>query len=140
MRLEEAMQWLASAHDPIIDKVIAGVVPTPKPELKADLLGVSGSPGVGEGLARVLFSADDLLQVQPGEILVCPSTDVTWTPVFARLKGVVVDIGGGLCHGAIVSREYGIPCVLNTFAGTSKIETGQRIRVDGNTGAVYVLK
>jgi len=77
--------------------------------------------------------------VQPGEILVCPSTDPNWTPVFALLKGVVVDMGGSLCHAAIVSREYGIPCVLNTFAGTSKIKNGQRIRVDGDVGAVYIL-
>jgi pyruvate,water dikinase len=136
---DEAFGWMVSAHDPIFEKVMIGALPTPRPELKADLVGIPGSPGVVEGVARVLFSPEDLLQVQPGEILIAPSTDVTWTPVFALLKGVVVDMGGSLCHAAIVSREYGIPCVLNTFAGTSKIKNGQRVRVDGNTGAVYIL-
>jgi pyruvate,water dikinase len=137
---EEAFGWMVSAHDPIFEKVIIGAFPTPRPELKADVLGIPGSPGVAEGVARILFSPEELLQVQPGEILVCPSTDPNWTPVFALLKGVVVDMGGSLCHAAIVSREYGIPCVLNTFAGTSKIKNGQRIRVDGDVGAVYVLE
>jgi phosphohistidine swiveling domain-containing protein len=140
LSMEEAFGWMVSAHDPIFEKCIIGALPAARPELKADLLGVSGSPGVAEGRARILFSPEDLLQVQPGEILVAPSTDVSWTPVFALLKGVVVDMGGSLCHAAIVSREYGIPCVLNTFAGTSKIKSGQRIRVDGNTGAVYILE
>jgi len=136
---DEAFGWMVSAHDPIFEKCMIGALPAPRPELKADLLGIPGSPGVAEGVARVLFSPEDLLQVQPGEILICPSTDVTWTPVFALLKAVVVDMGGSLCHAAIVSREYGIPCVLNTFAGTGKIKNGQRVRVDGNTGAVYIM-
>ena len=139
LSMEEAFGWMVSAHDPILEKVMVGALPAARPELKADLLGIPGSPGIVEGVARVLFSPEDLLQVQPGEILIAPSTDVNWTPVFALLKGVVVDMGGSLCHAAIVSREYGIPCVLNTFAGTSKIKSGQRVRVDGNTGAVYIL-
>jgi phosphoenolpyruvate synthase/pyruvate phosphate dikinase len=77
--------------------------------------------------------------VQPGEILVAPTTTISWTTIFALVKGVVVDRGGILSHAAVVAREYGIPCVLNTFTSTSKIKTGQRIRVDGTQGAVYIL-
>jgi len=78
-------------------------------------------------------------EVQAGDILVAVSTAPTWTPVFGLLKAVVVDRGASLSHSAIVSREYGIPCVINVFEGTGKIKTGQRIRVDGDNGVVYIL-
>jgi phosphoenolpyruvate synthase/pyruvate phosphate dikinase len=138
--MEEAMQLMIKANDPIVLKVVVGSFPVPKPELKADLYGVSGSPGVVEGIARLVMNDDDLAQVEDGEILVAPSTYPSWTPVFALLKGVVVDRGASLSHAAIVGREYDIPVVMNVFEGTKKIKTGDRIKVDGNLGVVYVLE
>ena len=116
-------------------------VPSPvvKPELKADLYGTASAPGVIEGIARVIIDQDQLREVQPGEILVAPGTAAPWTPIFGIISGVVTDGGGALSHAVIVAREYGIPCVAGTIEGTSKIKTGNRIRVDGDNGAVYIL-
>jgi phosphoenolpyruvate synthase/pyruvate phosphate dikinase len=114
-------------------------MPEVKPELNADLYGICGSGGVAEGPARVILEEAQLDEVQPGDILVAASTAPSWTPVFGLLKGVVVDRGASLSHSAIVSREYGIPCVINVFEGTKKITTGQRIKVDGDNGVVYIL-
>jgi phosphohistidine swiveling domain-containing protein len=137
--MDDAMGVLVQSNDPIALKVVVGSMPVPKPELKADLYGICGSGGVAEGPARVILDEAELDEVQPGDILVAMSTAPSWTPVFGLLKGVVVDRGASLSHSAIVSREYGIPCVINVFEGTKKIQTGQRIRVDGDNGVVYVL-
>lgn len=136
---EEAMQRFMATKDPPMVMATQGRPPTPRPELKADVIGIIGSPGVAEGRARVLFSVDQLGEVQPGEILVALATDSAWTPVFSLIKAAVLDTGAPMCHAAIVAREYGIPAILNTMTGTSKIKTGQRIRVDGDVGAVYIV-
>jgi pyruvate,water dikinase len=136
----EAFGYMVKSRDPILIQVIVGELPEPKPELKADIIGVPGAPGVGEGPARIVFTDDQIGEVLPGEILVCPTTTIAWTTAFALVKGVVVDRGGILSHAAVVSREFGLPCVLNTFVGTEKIKTGQRIRVDGTQGAIYILE
>src|SRR4029450_659481 len=78
------------------------------------LSGFAGSPGVAEGPARVVLSPSDLDELLEGEILVAPIPSPSWTPVFARIKGAVSDIGGIMCHAAIVSREYGLPAVVGT--------------------------
>jgi len=103
------------------------------------LTGFAGSPGIAEGLARVVLRPDQLDTVQEGEILVAPVTSPSWTPVFGRIRGAVSDIGGIMCHAAIVSREYGLPAVVGTGFGTSTIKTGQMIRVDGDAGTVTIL-
>ncbi|MGY1602259.1 PEP-utilizing enzyme [Geodermatophilus sp. SYSU D00815] len=103
------------------------------------LSGFAGSPGVAEGPARVVLSPDELDTLEDGEILVAPITSPSWTPVFARIRGAVSDIGGIMCHAAIVSREYGLPAVVGTGTATAAIRTGQRIRVDGDTGTVTIL-
>jgi phosphohistidine swiveling domain-containing protein len=135
----EAFGWMMSAREPIFLKVVVGELPKPKPELKADLIGVGGASGIAEGPARLISSVEELSTVQPGEILVALTTSITWTPLFSLVKGAVLDRGGTLSHAAVVCREYGIPCVLNTFQATAKIKNGQMIRVDGNAGAVYFL-
>jgi len=137
--MDDAMGVLVQSNDPIALKVVVGSMPVPKPELNADLYGICGSGGVAEGTARVIMEESQLDEVQKGDILVSASTAPSWTPVFGLLNGVVVDRGASLSHSAIVSREYGIPCVINVFEGTSKIKTGQRIKVDGDNGVVYIL-
>jgi pyruvate,water dikinase len=104
-----------------------------------ELRGFAASPGVAEGLARVITSPDQLDSVRSGEILVCPITAPSWAPVFSRIQGAVSDIGGIMSHAAIVSREYGLPAVVGTGFGTKRIQDGQRVRVDGNSGVVTVL-
>jgi pyruvate,water dikinase len=104
-----------------------------------ELSGCAGSPGVVEGPARVLNRPDQLDELRDGEILVCPVTSPSWTPVFGRIKAAVSDIGGIMSHAAIVAREYGLPAVVGTGFGTTTIKTGQRIRVDGNRGVVTIL-
>jgi len=103
------------------------------------LRGVAASPGVAEGIARVILSPADLGEVQAGEILVCPITAPSWAPVFTKIAAAVSDIGGIMAHAAIVSREYGLPAVVGTGFGTKSIRTGQRVRVDGGQGVVTVL-
>ncbi|NOX35101.1 MAG: phosphoenolpyruvate-utilizing protein [Deltaproteobacteria bacterium] len=137
--MDEAMGVLVQSNDPIALKVVVGSMPVPKPELNADLYGICGSGGTSEGIARVVMEETQLDEIQEGEILVAVSTSPSWTPIFGLLNGVVVDRGASLSHSAIVSREYGIPCVINVFEGTAKIKTGQRIKVDGDNGVVYIL-
>lgn len=111
----------------------------PAPEVHgADrLVGVPLSAGVAEGPALVLTeptAADD----REGYILVCPSTDPAWVPLFVRAKGLVMETGGVLSHGAIVAREFGLPAVAGLPDATRQIRTGQVIRVDGGRGIVSI--
>jgi len=137
--MDQAMAVLVKSNDPIALKVVVGSMPVVRAELKADLHGTCGSPGVAEGPARVVLSEDQLADVRPGEILVAATTSPSWTPVFSFIKGVVVDRGASLSHAAIVGREYGIPVLMNVFVGTQKVKTGQRVRIDANMGALYLL-
>jgi pyruvate,water dikinase len=137
--LDMAMGVLVKSMDPIALKVVVGSMPQVRPELKADLYGICGSPGVADGPARVILTEDELHLVEEGDILVAATTSPSWTPVFSMIKGVVVDRGASLSHAAIVGREYGIPVVMNVFEGTTKIKSGQRIKVDANLGVVFIL-
>ena len=78
-------------------------------------------------------------QVKPDDILVCPVTAPAWGPVFGTIKATVSDIGGVMSHAAIVSREYGLPAVVGTGTGTQKVSSGDKIRVDGDSGVVTIL-
>ena len=104
-----------------------------------ELKGFAASPGVVEGPARVITSVEELKDVQPGEILVCPITTPSWAPVFTRIKATVTDIGGMMSHAAIVCREYGLPAVVGTGFGTKTFKTGQMLHVDGIAGTVTAL-
>ena len=137
--MNQAMAVLVKSNDPIALKVVVGSMPVVRPELKADLHGTCGSPGIAEGPARVIMSEEQLAEVRPGEILVAATTSPSWTPVFSFIKGVVVDRGASLSHAAIVGREYGIPVLMNVFVGTQQIRTGQRIRLDANLGVLFIL-
>jgi pyruvate,water dikinase len=104
------------------------------------LSGFPASAGVVEGRARVMVSATELYDLEDGEILVCEATSPNWTPAFAIIAACVCNGGGSLTHAAIVSREYGIPCVVGTSVGTQMIKTGDLIRVDGDEGTVTILE
>jgi phosphoenolpyruvate synthase/pyruvate phosphate dikinase len=138
--IEEAVQKdLLPGLEPIIMSTVVGELPVVKLELKADIYGVCGAPGEAQGVARVVFTFDDLSEVQPGDILVTPNVNVDWVSVYSRLAGVITDRGGVLGHAGIIAREYGIPAVVNTFVATQKIKTGQRVRILADEGAVYIL-
>ena len=77
--------------------------------------------------------------MQEGEILVAPLTAPSWAPIFVRIQATVTDSGGMMSHAAIVCREYGLPAVTGTGFATAKIQTGQRILVDGTNGVVTIL-
>ena len=77
---------------------------------------------------------------RPGDILVADITTPAWTPLFALAAGIVTNVGGPLSHGSIVAREYGIPAVLGTGVATKRIESGQRVTVDGEAGIVTLLE
>jgi pyruvate,water dikinase len=136
---EAVAKDLMPSRCPIMIKLGVGEMPEVRPELKADLYGLAASTGEAEGPARVVLSYDELSKVQDGDILVAVSTNPAWTPVFGRIKGIVIDGGGTLCHPAVVARDFGIPAVVNCFEGTTKIKDNQRIRVNGTEGTVYIL-
>jgi pyruvate, water dikinase len=102
--------------------------------------GLAASPGVVEGVARVVRGVEELHTVVDGEILVCPLTAPSWSIVFARIAAAVSDGGGIMSHAAIVSREYGLPAVVATGIGTQVLRTGDRLKVDGDTGVVTILE
>ena len=103
------------------------------------ICGIAGSAGVVEGAARVIFDVGQLADVQDGEVLVAPFTSTSWTPVFSRIAAAVTDAGGVMCHAAIIAREYRLPAVLGTGSATKRIETGDRVRVDGDNGVVTIV-
>jgi phosphohistidine swiveling domain-containing protein len=106
---------------------------------KGQVVGLAASPGIVEGVARVVMSIDQFDDVKPGEIMVCQMTNPAWTPLFAVISGIVTDAGGVVSHPAVMAREFSIPAVIGTSVATLKIKTGDRIRVDGTKGLVEVL-
>jgi pyruvate,water dikinase len=111
----------------------------PRSSRNVTVSGVGVSAGVVEGRARVVLDPgfDD---VEPDEILIAPTTDPSWASIMFISAALVVDIGGALSHAAVVARELGIPCVVNTRDGTRQIHTGDRVRVDGHAGTVEILR
>jgi phosphohistidine swiveling domain-containing protein len=104
----------------------------------ATLQGVPLSAGVAEAPALVLHEPTAEIPAEP-YILVCPSTDPAWVPLFVRAKGLVMETGGVLSHGAIVAREFGLPAVAGLSEVHRRLQTGQRLRIDGGSGTVTLL-
>ena len=102
--------------------------------------GLAASPGVVEGVARIVASLDEFDQVQKGEILVCQMTNPAWVVLFTKIAGLVTDAGGVAAHPAVVAREFGIPAVVGTSVATERIKSGDRVRVNGTSGVVEVLR
>jgi pyruvate,water dikinase len=108
-------------------------------ETKGKVEGLGASPGVIEGVAKVVFTPDEFDQVKAGDILVCQMTNPAWTPLFALISGIVCDAGGMVAHPAVMAREFGIPAVIGSSVATRDIKTGDRIRVNGTDGIVEIL-
>lgn len=107
-------------------------------EHSTDLVGDGVSPGVAEGSVRVVLDPQGI-NLEAGDILVCPSTDPGWTPLFMMAGGLVTEMGGMVTHGSVVAREYGIPAVVGVRQATERLITGQRVRIDGSAGRITVL-
>ncbi|KAB7501645.1 putative phosphoenolpyruvate synthase [Armadillidium nasatum] len=103
---------------------------------------VRGTPvcsGIATGTARVVTSFQQASSIQNGDILITYCTDVGWTPYFPLLAGVVTEIGGLISHGAVVAREYGLPCVVGAKGATSKFKSGDKIIINGKEGYIKKL-
>ncbi len=105
-----------------------------------ELHGTPGSSGNVKGKARVIRKVEELDELKEGEILVAPTTSPSWAPAFTKIAGAVTDVGGPMCHAAIVCREYGLPTVVGTGNATTVIKTGDFIELDGDEGIVRILE
>jgi phosphohistidine swiveling domain-containing protein len=138
---ETINKHIASAHDAIVAKVVAGDAPIPRPETGAALFGLCGSPsGTVEGTAHLVVNNEDVFTTKPGDIIVVPGMSSGWTPILPLVKGIVTNSGGSLSHACIHCREYDIPLVLNTGNGTLVINEGDKIKLDADEGLVFKLK
>jgi pyruvate,water dikinase len=113
------------------DEAVGAELPT--------ITGIGVSAGVVEGIVRVVTDPS-FAEVETGEVLVTPTTDPSWASIMFLSSALVVDIGGALSHAAVVARELGVPCVVNTRTGTRALRTGDHVRVDGKAGTVEVLE
>jgi rifampicin phosphotransferase len=104
------------------------------------LRGIGGCPGTATGRARVVLDPCDPRDLGPGDVLVAPITDPSWTPLFVPAEAVVVDVGAQMSHAVIVSRELGIPCVVSVTGATRRIPDGALLEVDGTAGTVTLLE
>jgi phosphohistidine swiveling domain-containing protein len=109
-------------------------------EVAGQVTGIGASPGVVEGIARVVLREDQFDEVRAGDILVCQMTNPAWVVLFTKIVGLVTDAGGTVSHPAVLSREFGIPAVVGTSVATQQINAGDRIRVNGQSGVVEILE
>ncbi len=120
--------WERRSHRESVDVAQPGTV----------LTGIAGCPGVATGRARIIMDPSDPGALEPGDILVAPTTDPAWTPLFVPAAAVVVNVGAQITHAVIVSRELGIPCVVSVIDATRLIPDGATITVDGTNGTVTI--
>ena len=103
------------------------------------LAGLAVSTCIVEGRARVVENLEDA-HIEKGDILVTTFTDPSWTPIFVTLSGLVTEVGGMMSHGAVITREYGLPAVVGVVNATRLIKDGQRIRINGTEGYIEILE
>ena len=141
---------LADLEPPYIVKYEEGVPPIsswPRREqgggdsvAEGDVLqGAMGAPGVTTGTARVVLDPSDPGVVGPGDIMIAPTTDPSWVPLFLSVEGIVVNVGAVGSHAAIMCRELGLPCAVSVIDATKRIPDGATIEIDGSTGKVTIV-
>ena len=148
---ETSFGVLATLEPPYIIKLEEGVAPISEwPSRDADtgatlagvgdvLQGAMGSPGVVTGTARVVLDPSDPGAIGPGDIMIAPTTDPSWVPLFLAAEGVVVNVGAVASHAAIMCRELGLPCAVSVIDATKRVPDGATIEIDGSTGAVTIV-
>jgi pyruvate,water dikinase len=103
------------------------------------LKGTGASAGIVRGVARVVLTSVEFDRIMPGDIIVCPSSNPSWVPVFTIAGGLVTNTGGVLSHAAVVAREFGLPAVVGVANATTTIRDGQQLEIDGVAGTVRLL-
>jgi pyruvate,water dikinase len=105
-----------------------------------EMRGIGGSPGTVTAKTRVILDLADADDLQPGEILVCTTTDPSWVPLFMIASAVICEIGAQASHAVIVSRELGVPCVVSLANASKTLPTGTTVNLDGSAGTVTVVE
>ncbi|MFT6293734.1 MAG: pyruvate,water dikinase, partial [Ilumatobacter sp.] len=148
---DASFQYLATVEPPYIIKLEEGVPPISQWPARGDmgdavaatvgevLQGATGSPGIVTGTARVVIDPSDPGAIGPGDIMIAPTTDPSWVPLFLAAEGVVVNVGAVASHAAIMCRELGIPCAVSVIDATKRIPDGATIEIDGSSGAVKIV-
>lgn len=131
-------------HEEEMDPFLAAMIktdspPAPRAQTATLIRGTAASPGTARGRAKVARSLEEASIIEPGQVLVCEMTLPPWSVLFATAGAVVADTGGILSHCATVAREYGIPCVVGTVVGTTTIQDGAVLEVDGTNGEVRIV-
>ena len=127
--------------DPFVEFINKMFGVPPEPSLDPDVIkGIGASAGTVQGTVKVVHDLTEASKLTPGDIMVCEMTMPPWTPLFSIAAAVVADTGGVLSHCAIVSREYGMPCVVGTLIGTNALKDGMTVTVDGSQGVVRIDK
>jgi pyruvate,water dikinase len=127
--------------DPFVEFINKMFGVPPEPSLDPDVIkGIGASAGTVQGTVKVVHDLTEASKLTPGDIMVCEMTMPPWTPLFSIAAAVVADTGGVLSHCAIVSREYGMPCVVATLIGTNALKDGMTVTVDGAQGVVRIDK
>jgi pyruvate,water dikinase len=132
-RLRLPQKWVGQPIPGAVEPVCSG-----RPAEGGVVSGIPASPGVVTGTARVITDLELLDDLENGEILVCEITDPGWASYMYLASALVIDIGGAVSHGAVLARELGIPCVINTGTGTRSIRTGDTVLVDGIAGTATI--
>ena len=104
------------------------------------LEGIPGCAGKARGIARVVLDPSEPGDIGPGDVLIAPHTDPSWTPLFVPVEAVIVNVGGQMSHAVIVSRELGLPCVVSVTDATHLIPDGALVEVDGQAGTVTIVE
>lgn len=112
--------------------------PVPSPD--GGIRGTGASAGIGRGTARKVDGPEDFDRVRPGDVLFCHATNPTFVPLFGIISALVTDVGGELCHAAVVAREFGVPAVVGARDALSRVADGATVEVDGTAGTVKVLE
>lgn len=143
LAIQRQQQWQQERELKSVPYLVYGNDPPPvTPPTRAiaqHLQGIGASPGQAMGTIHVVTSLEAAGQLPVDAILVVPYTDAGWAPLLARSRGIIAEVGGRLSHGAIVAREYGIPAVMNIPQATQRLQSGQRVYLDGTTGRVDLL-
>ena len=134
--IEKNKKYYNSYKNYMSENEIGSVFENNVKKATSEIKGLGANNGKITGTARVIKSFDEIDRLQENDILVTKFTDTGWTPKFAILSGIVTEYGGILCHAAIVSREYGIPCIVSCTDVMSKIKDGETITINGATGEV----
>lgn len=123
-----------------IPRAIASSSPEEEMPIKKYVTGAAVSQGVVVGPARVANTIEEAVNVEKGDILITYCTDIAWSPYFPLLAGVVTELGGLISHGAVVAREYGLPCIVGAKGATSVFRSGDIVKLDANKGTLRAMQ